>query len=134
MSSTIIPEIIQEPAAAGCAPGNETIGYLAGEISRLRSELNTALAVNMGVAGLTTQETYLKISEANALRGHIDELQQLLPDDDTISSGIRRLQEELPAAIKRMEAVPLIELSAAWDKTDVRGVRALLISAAKGEL
>ncbi len=35
----IIPEIIDEPARAGCAPGNETIGYLAGEISRLRSLL-----------------------------------------------------------------------------------------------
>jgi hypothetical protein len=39
MLSDIIPEIIEEPIKAGCAPGNETIGYLAGEISRLRSEL-----------------------------------------------------------------------------------------------
>ena len=39
MLTDIIPEIIEEPAKAGCAPGNETIGYLAGEISRLRSEL-----------------------------------------------------------------------------------------------
>lgn len=36
--TTIIPEIIQETVNAGCKPGNETIGYLAGEISRLRSE------------------------------------------------------------------------------------------------
>ena len=34
-----IPEIIDEPVKAGCAPGNETIGYLAGEISRLRGLL-----------------------------------------------------------------------------------------------
>ena len=39
MLTEIIPEIIEEPVKAGCAPGNETIGYLAGEISRLRSEL-----------------------------------------------------------------------------------------------
>lgn len=36
----------------------------------------------------------------------------------------------LEQAIARMEAVPLIELSSAWDKTDVRGVRARLIAAA----
>lgn len=35
-----IPEIIDEPVKAGCEPGNETIGYLAGEISRLRGLLN----------------------------------------------------------------------------------------------
>jgi hypothetical protein len=39
MLSDIIPEIIEEPIKAGCAPGNETIGYLAGEISRLRAVL-----------------------------------------------------------------------------------------------
>jgi hypothetical protein len=37
--STIIPEIINEPILAGCSEGNETIGFFAGEISRLRSEL-----------------------------------------------------------------------------------------------
>lgn len=39
MLTDIIPEIINEPVEAGCAPGNKTIGYLAGEISRFRSEL-----------------------------------------------------------------------------------------------
>jgi hypothetical protein len=39
MLTDIIPDIINEPVEAGCAPGNETIGYLAGEISRLRYEL-----------------------------------------------------------------------------------------------
>jgi len=40
MLTTIIPEILEEPIKAGCEPGNETIGYLAGEISRLRAELS----------------------------------------------------------------------------------------------
>jgi hypothetical protein len=42
MLTEIIPEIIQEPTKAGCAPGDETIGYFAGEISRLRSHLRSA--------------------------------------------------------------------------------------------
>lgn len=39
MLTEIIPEIIEEPVKAGCAPGNETLGYMAGEISRLRGTL-----------------------------------------------------------------------------------------------
>ena len=38
--TTNIPDIIEEPAKMGCAPGNETIGYMAAEISRLRSVEN----------------------------------------------------------------------------------------------
>jgi hypothetical protein len=38
--TTIIPEIIDEPRKAGCLDGLETIGYFAGEISRLRGKLN----------------------------------------------------------------------------------------------
>lgn len=45
MPTEIIPEIIKEPIKAGCAPGNETIGYFAGEVSRLRSELKDAWGV-----------------------------------------------------------------------------------------
>lgn len=39
MQTEIIPEIIEEPIKAGCAPGNETLGFLAGEISRLRARV-----------------------------------------------------------------------------------------------
>lgn len=42
----VIPQIIDEPRKAGCAEGNETIGYLAGEISRLRSELKRIAEAN----------------------------------------------------------------------------------------
>ena len=41
-TSLEIPAIVEEPAKAGCAPGGETLGYLAAEISRLRSALSLA--------------------------------------------------------------------------------------------
>lgn len=52
MLSDIIPEIIEEPLKAGCAPGNETIGYLAGEISRLRAALKRIAEVGHTDSGV----------------------------------------------------------------------------------
>jgi hypothetical protein len=42
MLTEIIPEIIEEPTKAGCTNNDQVIGYLAGEISRLRSHLRDA--------------------------------------------------------------------------------------------
>ncbi len=43
--TTIIPEIIEEAEDAGCENGNQIIGYLAGEVSRLRGILGRAMPV-----------------------------------------------------------------------------------------
>jgi len=59
MLTDIIPEIIEEPIKAGCEPGNETIGFLAGEISRLRGTLYRIIkegGAGSGVASLIAKD------------------------------------------------------------------------------
>ncbi len=60
----IIPEIINEPIAAGCVGADETVGYLAGEVSRLRSIVNRTGAPKEP-AGTRFPMTEKQISDLN---------------------------------------------------------------------
>lgn len=71
----------------------------------LERELNEARAIKMGLCGLTTDETYMKVCEANALREHIDGLQKLLPNDTTIREGVLRLQCEKDEARNQLARI-----------------------------
>lgn len=64
-------------------------------LEKLERERDEAREAKLGLCKLSTEKTWQKVSEANALRGHIDELQTLLPNDSTLATGIRRLQHEL---------------------------------------
>lgn len=63
-------------------------------VSKLERERDEAREAKLGLCGSSTEETWRKVCEANALRAHIDELQTLLPDDATIKQGVERLKRE----------------------------------------
>lgn len=92
----IIPDIIKEPEIAGCLSTNETIGYLAGEISRLRNIIN-----NSATAPLQKEIDKWKASHDNQVK-----LRRMLmdrPDLKERAKLVSRLTEENQKLQKEIE-------------------------------
>jgi hypothetical protein len=80
---------------------------------KLERERDEAREAKLGLCGLSTEETWRKVCEANALRAHIDELQTLLPDDTTIQHGVERLKRERDELARWKREQMLVESQ--WD-------------------
>jgi hypothetical protein len=80
---------------------------------KLERERDEAREAKLGLCGLSTEETWRKVCEANALRAHIDELQTLLPDDATIQHGVERLKRERDELARWKREQMLVESQ--WD-------------------
>lgn len=94
--------------------GNDGAFMTEGEIAmcefarKLERERDEAREAKLGLAKLSTEQTWGKICEANALCGQIDELQKMLPDDTTLGIGIERLQRENAAMRRAIKEVAQI--------------------------